>query len=36
MKAVIGEIWLITIPILTYDEEENVNINPQKKTVFNY
>lgn len=31
MKAVIGEIWLVTIPILTYDEEGNVNINLQKR-----
>ena len=33
MKAVIGEIWLVTIPILTYDEEGNVNINLQKSRV---
>ena len=31
MIAVIGEIWLVTIPILTYDEEGNVNINLQKR-----
>ena len=31
MKAAIGEIWLVTIPILTYDEEGNVNINLQKR-----
>ena len=31
MKAVIGEIWLVTIPILTYDTEGNVNINLQKR-----
>lgn len=31
MKAYIGEIQLITIPILTYDEENNVNINLQKR-----
>ena len=31
MKAVIGEIWLVTIPLLTYDEEDNVNIHLQKR-----
>jgi len=31
LKAAIGEIWLVTIPILTYDEEGNVNINLQKR-----
>ena len=31
MNAVIGKIWLVTIPLLTYDEEGNVNINLQKR-----
>ena len=31
MKAQIGEIWLITIPILEYDKENNVNIKLQKR-----
>jgi len=31
MKAAIGEIWLVTIPLLTYDEEDNVNIHLQKR-----
>ena len=31
MKAKIGEIWLVTIPLLTYDAENNVNINLQKR-----
>ena len=31
MKAAIGEIWLVTIPLLTYDEDGNVNINLQKR-----
>lgn len=31
MKAQIGEIWLVTIPILGYDEENNVNIKLQKR-----
>lgn len=31
MNAKIGEIWLVTIPLLTYDDENNVNINLQKR-----
>ena len=31
MKALIGEIWLITIPVLTYDKYNNININLQKR-----
>lgn len=31
MKALIGEIWLITIPVLTYDKDNNININLQKR-----
>lgn len=31
MNAKIGEIWLVTIPLLTYDAENNVNINLQKR-----
>ncbi len=31
MKAVIGEIWLVLIPIISYDEEDNVNIKLQKR-----
>ena len=31
MKAKIGKIWLVTIPLLTYDAENNVNINLQKR-----
>ena len=31
MKAVIGEIWLVLIPIISYDEEGNVNIKLQKR-----
>lgn len=31
MKAVIGEIWLVLIPIISYDEEKNVNIKLQKR-----
>ena len=31
MKATIGKIWLVTIPLLTYDAENNVNINLQKR-----
>ena len=31
MKAKIGEIWLITIPILEYDKDDNVNIKLQKR-----
>lgn len=31
MKAQIGEIWLVIILILGYDEENNVNIKLQKR-----
>lgn len=31
MKAVIGEIWLVLIPIISYDDEDNVNIKLQKR-----
>lgn len=31
MDAVIGEIWLVTIPILSYSDEGEVNINLQKR-----
>lgn len=31
MNASIGEIWLVTIPILTYDSEKNINISLQKR-----
>lgn len=31
MKAVIGEIWLVLIPIISYDEEKNVTIKLQKR-----
>ena len=31
MNEKIGEIWLVTIPLLTYDAENNVNINLQKR-----
>lgn len=31
MKAKIGEIWLVTIPILKYDENDNVSITLQKR-----
>jgi len=31
MKAIIGEIWLVTIPILSYDNDNNVNINLQRR-----
>ncbi len=27
----IGEIWIVTIPVIYYDEEQNININLQKR-----
>lgn len=31
MKAVVGEIWVVLIPIISYDEEKNVTIKLQKR-----
>lgn len=31
MKAVIGEIWLVLIPIISYDEDGSINVKLQKR-----
>lgn len=33
MKAIIGEIWIVTIPVLQYDENDDVNVVLQKRPV---
>ena len=33
MKAKIGEIWLVLIPIISYDANGDININLQKSHV---
>lgn len=33
MKAVVGEIWIVTIPVLQYDENGDVNVVLQKRPV---
>lgn len=33
MKAIVGEIWIVTIPVLQYDENGDVNVVLQKRPV---
>lgn len=33
MKAAVGEIWIVTIPVLKYNDNEEVTVELQKRPV---
>ena len=33
-KPVLGEIWVVAIPIIYYDENNDINVKIQKRPVF--